>query len=361
MTDNDGATTATGGGTASRRSRPAVGIVEVARAAGVSNMTVSRVINDRPGVGQKTRDRVLAIMKELNFQPNTSARALKTGRPSAIGIVCLATTLYGPAVTLFGVEQAARAAGFSVNVVSLNAMTTATLEQAMGQLRQLPVAAVVIISPLVSSTQALRELPDDPPTVAVWAPSHLGLAVAAVDHEHAAAVATDHLLSLGHRTVWHVSGPAGWTGSEYRVAGWRRALESAGREVPAPVEGDWTARSGFEAGLRILADPTVTAVFAANDQMALGVMRAAQSLGRRVPEDVSVVGYDDAPDAAYYSPPLTTMRQDFTHLGKQALGLALDKIGHPSQGTAGAVVEPELVVRQSTAPMRSGIGRATER
>ena len=333
-----------------RSRRPAVGIVEVARAAGVSNMTVSRVINDRPGVGQATRDRVRAILKELNFQPNTSARALKTGRSSAMGIVCLATTLYGPAVTLFGVEQAARAAGFSVNVISLNTITTATLEQAMDQLRQLPVAAAIIISPLTSSAKALKKLPDSPPTVAVWAPSDLGVAVAAVDHERAAAAATDHLLSLGHRTVWHVSGPAGWTGSEHRTAGWRHALENAGRTVPAPVKGDWTARSGYEAGLRILADPAVTAVFAANDQMALGVLRAAGTLGRRVPEDVSVVGYDDAPDSAYYSPPLTTMRQDFTRLGEQALQLALTKIGHPYRADQDTLVEPELVIRESTAP-----------
>ncbi len=356
MTDHDGAAVSVDKGIGSRRVKTTAGIAEVARVAGVSNMTVSRVINDRPGVGAQTRDRVRAVMKELNFQPNTSARALKTGRPSAVGIVCPATTLYGPAATLFGVEQAARAAGFSVNVISLKTITEAGLRQAMAQLRQLPIAVVIIISPLSSSAEALRELPEEPPTVAIWAPSDLGLAVAAVDHERAAAVATEHLLSLGHRTVWHVSGPVGWTGSEQRTIGWRRALERAGRRVPAPVEGDWTARSGFESGLAILRDPSVTAVFVANDQMALGVLRAAQTLGRRVPEDVSVVGYDDGPDSAFYSPPLTTMRQDFTRLGERALHLALAKIGHADHPVPDALVEPDLVVRESTAPARDAVG-----
>ncbi|MBF8192596.1 LacI family DNA-binding transcriptional regulator [Nonomuraea sp. K274] len=337
-------------GAESRRLQPAAGIAEVARVAGVSNMTVSRVINDQPGVGARTRARIRVIMEELNYRPNSTARALKTGRPTSIGIICLATTLYGPAVTLFGVEQAARAAGFSANVISLNAITKVTLEQATAQLRQLPVAATIIISPLSSSAESLRDLPDEPPTVAIWAPSDLDVSVAAVDHEHAAAAATQHLVSLGHETVWHVSGPLGWTGAEHRVAGWRRALEQADRPVPEPVEGDWTARSGFEAGLAILRDRAVTAVFAANDQMALGVLRAARVLGRRVPEDLSVVGYDDGPDSAYYSPPLTTIRQDFTLLGERALQLALARIGHPARPAPDTLVEPELVIRESTAP-----------
>jgi DNA-binding LacI/PurR family transcriptional regulator len=313
-------------------------------------MTVSRVINGQPGVGDETRQRVRQIMKELNFQPNTAARALKTGKGNAVGIICLATTLYGPAVTLFGVEQAARAAGFSVNVISLDTITRATLEPAMAQLRQLPIAVVVIISPLSSSAEALRDLPGNLPTVAIWAPSGVGMAVAAVDHQRAAATATDHLLGLGHATVHHVSGPVGWTGTEQRIAGWRQALEKAGRAIPEPVEGDWTARSGYEAGLRLLREPTVTAIFSANDQMALGVLQAARVRQISVPDRLSVVGYDDGPDSAYYSPPLTTVRQDFKLLGERALRLALAKIGHPATPTVETLVEPELIVRETTAP-----------
>jgi DNA-binding LacI/PurR family transcriptional regulator len=334
--------------------RSVAGIADVARSAGVSMMTVSRVVNGQPGVGQETRERVRQIMKELNFRPNTAARALKTGRGNAVGIVCLATTLYGPAVTLFGVEQAARAAGFAVNVVSLDTITRATLEQAMTQLSQVPVAVVVIISPLSSSAEALHDLPGTVPAVAIWAPSGVGMAVAAVDHQKAAATATEHLLNLGHATVHHVSGPVGWTGTEQRVAGWRGALEQAGRPVPDPVEGDWTARSGFEAGMRLLQDPEVTAIFAGNDQMALGVLRAARVRQVPVPERLSLVGYDDGPDSAYYAPPLTTVRQDFKLLGERALQLALAKIGHPTAASLETLVEPELIVRETTAPAIQG-------
>lgn len=332
-----------------RASRSIAGIAEVARAAGVSKMTVSRVINDKPGVGEKTRERVRAIMKELRFQPSPTARTLRTGKPSAIGIICLATTLYGPATTLFGVEQAARAAGFSVNVISLNTLSGESLALAMAQLRQVPVAAAVIISPLVASADSLRELPDDIPTIAIWAPSDVGMSVATVDHERAAAAATNHLLSLGHRTVWHISGPLGWTGTEYRVAGWRRALADAGRTVPEPIAGDWSAQSGFDAASRLLDDPAVTAIFAANDQMALGVLRAARVRGIDVPGQLSLVGYDDGPDSAFYSPPLTTVHQDFGLLGERALNLALAKIGMPHAAPQD-MLEPALIIRETTGP-----------
>lgn len=339
-----------GGEPSSHLVREVVGIADVARSAGVSMMTVSRVINDQPGVGTKTRERVRQVMKDLNFKPNTAARTLRTGKGNAVGIICLATTLYGPGVTLFGVEQAARAAGFSVNVISLDTITRATLEQAMVQLSQLPVAVVVIISPLSSSAGALRDLTGNLPTLAIWAPSDIGMAVAAVDHRRAAANATEHLLDLGHATVHHVSGPVGWTGTEQRIAGWREALEQAGRPVPEPVEGDWTAQSGYQAGLKLLRKRGVTAIFAANDQMALGVLQAARVTHRSVPGSLSVVGYDDGPDSAYYSPPLTTVRQDFKLLGERALQLALANIGHLATPTVDTLFEPELIVRESTGP-----------
>ncbi|MFC5267203.1 LacI family DNA-binding transcriptional regulator [Kribbella qitaiheensis] len=347
---SDVADGSTGSEPSSHLVREVVGIADVARSAGVSMMTVSRVINDKPGVGKDTRERVRQVMKDLNFKPNTAARTLRTGRGNAVGIICLATTLYGPAVTLFGVEQAARAAGFSVNVISIDTITRASLEQAMVQLSQVPVAVVIVISPLSSSAGALRDLPGNLPALAIWAPSDIGIAVAAVDHQRAAANATKHLLDLGHDTVHHVSGPVGWTGTEQRIAGWREALEKAGRVVPEPVEGDWTAQSGCQAGLQLLPDPAVTAIFAANDQMALGVLQAARVLHRTVPESLSVVGYDDGPDSAYYSPPLTTMRQDFKLLGERALRRALTTIGHRAAPTVDTLFEPELIVRESTGP-----------
>jgi DNA-binding LacI/PurR family transcriptional regulator len=340
----------TGAVIANRRLSRGPGIADVARAAGVSMMSVSRVINDKAGVGEATRERVLQAMRDLGFQPNVLARALRTGRSSAIGVICLDTTLYGPAVTLFGVERAARAAGYAVNVVSLSSITPDALDGAFLQLRAAGVAAVIVISPMSASAEALRSMPPDLPVVAIWAPSDLGITVTGIDHTRAAGIATEHLLDLGHHSVWHISGPAGWTGSEQRIAGWRNALLRAGLQPPEPVPGDWTARSGYEAGRRMLENPSITAIFAANDQMALGVLHAARELGVRIPEQVSVVGYDDGPDAEYYAPPLTTVRQDFTELGAHALAVALQKIGEPVEQQATRPVETSLIVRETTAP-----------
>ena len=145
----------------------------------------------------------------------------------------------------------------------------------------------------------------------------------AVDHVVGAATATEHLLELGHRTVWHVAGPEGWLEAMHRLDGWQATLEAAGADVPEPLYGDWSAQSGYDLGRKLAADPEVTAIFAANDQMALGVLRAMNEAGRDIPGEVSMVGFDDIPEAAYFSPPLTTIRQDFDEMGTRGVRLLL--------------------------------------
>jgi DNA-binding LacI/PurR family transcriptional regulator len=171
--------------------------------------------------------------------------------------------------------------------------------------------------------------------------------VAGVDHRAGAARATRHLLNLGHRTVWHLSGPSNWIDSSGRRAGWLSVLTAEGREVPEPSAGDWSAQSGYEIGKRLAKEPKMTAIFVANDSMAMGLLRALREAGRRVPEDVSVVGFDDVPEAAYFWPPLSTVRQNFGEVGRQAFQLLLDRIAG-AEGDTGHLVEPELVVREST-------------
>jgi DNA-binding LacI/PurR family transcriptional regulator len=156
-------------------------------------------------------------------------------------------------------------------------------------------------------------------------------------------------LSLGHQTVWHVAGPTDWLEARQRTAGWRRTLEEAGAEVPPPLPGDWSARSGYDAGRVLARMPDVTAIFAANDSMAVGIMRAFHEAGRPIPGAVSLVGFDDVPEAAYYSPPLTTIRQDFGEVGRRSLALLLDQIEAGSRPAQRHVVETTLVVRDSTA------------
>ncbi|MFB4316065.1 LacI family DNA-binding transcriptional regulator [Actinomadura sp. 21ATH] len=321
---------------------------DVAARAGVSAMTVSRVLNTPEKVRPATRARVLAAMRELDYRPNSAARVLVTGRSRVLGVVSFDTTLYGPASTLYGIERAARRAEHTVSIASLSSLTRRSVQDAVERLRAQSVDGIVVIAPHRSAAEGLRGLPPDFPAVVVGAGDDLPVPVAAVDHRAGAARVTRHLLSLGHATVHHVAGPGDWIDASERVAGWRAVLEAAGRPAPEPLPGDWSARSGYEQGRRLAADPEVTAVFAANDPMALGLLRALREAGRRVPEEVSVAGFDDVPEAPYFAPPLTSVRQPFGEVGRHAFQLLMDRIAGV-EGAPRRTVEPELVVRESTA------------
>jgi DNA-binding LacI/PurR family transcriptional regulator len=321
--------------------------MDVAVLAGVSAMTVSRVLNAPDMVRAETRARVLAAVRELDYRPNQAARQLVTGRSGVLGVVSIDTTLYGPATTLYCIEQAARHAGYNVSIASLSSLNRNSMEEGVQRLRAQAVDGVIIVAPHESAADGLRHLPPEMPVVAVDAGDDIPVPVAKVDQPAGAARVTRHLLSLGHGTVWHVAGPADWLDANGRIEGWRGALEAAGRPVPEILRGDWSSRSGYQIGRRLAQDPEVTAVFAANDQMALGVLRALREAGRRVPEDVSVAGFDDIPESAYYWPPLTTVRQDFGAVGRHAFHLLLDLMAGTQPG-ARRLIEPELIVREST-------------
>ncbi len=328
------------------RRRPAV-MADVAQLAGVSHQTVSRVLHDSPHVRSDTRERVLAAIRQLDYRPNSVAQALVTGRSKTLGVVSFDTTLYGPASTLLGIEQAAHDAGYAVSVSSLRSLNRGTVLAAIQRLRDQGVDGVAVIAPLRAGVDALRHLRPDFAVVAVEAGPDASIPVATVDQAAGAAAATRHLLNLGHKTVWHLAGPTDWKEAEERVEGWRSVLKAAGVPIPAALRGDWTARSGYELGRTLLQIPEMTAVFVANDQMALGLLRRLHEAGREVPRDLSVVGFDDIPEAAYFTPPLTTVRQDFAELGRRCLNMLLARIeGEPV--TNRVVVPPELVVRGST-------------
>ncbi|RJL32728.1 LacI family DNA-binding transcriptional regulator [Bailinhaonella thermotolerans] len=340
-----------GSGGRERAARPPV-LSDVAALAGVSMMTVSRALNDPARVHPDTRARVLAAVRKLGYRPNSAARRLVTGRSGALGVVSFDTTLYGPASTLHAIEQAARRRDYVLNIASLDTLNRLSIEDAVDRLRAQSVDGVIVVAPHESAAEGLNHLPAELPVVAVDAGDSPSVPVVMVDQYGGAVRATRHLLSLGHETVWHITGPDDWVDARGRAEGWKAALEAAGRQAPEPLAGDWTARSGYRAGRRLAADPAVTAVFAANDQMALGLLRALREAGRRVPEDVSVVGFDDIPEAAYLWPPLTTVRQDFHEVGAQAVDLLLSRLaGAPAPGAR--TVEPELIVRESATPPRS--------
>ena len=331
-----------------RKRRPVMS--DVARLAGVSHQTVSRVINDSRHVRAETRERVEIAMRQLNYRPNSVARALVTGRSKTLGVVSFDTTLYGPASTLYGIERAAHDAGYFITIASLERLDRASVLEAIERLRMQGVDGILVIAPQEGGARALLQAPAGVPLVALEAGPHDVVPLASVDQFAGAWLATDHLLQLGHRTVWHLSGPTGWPEAADRVRGWRDALQAGGATLPPALEGDWSARSGHELALQLVDDPNVTAIFVANDQMALGALRALHESGRRIPQDVSVVGFDDIPEAPYFTPPLTTVRQDFNEMGRRGLRLLLDAIAMPDGPPTHLEVAPELVVRASSGP-----------
>jgi len=323
-------------------------MTDVASLAGVSHQTVSRVINKHPNVTPTTRTRVLAAIEELGYRRNNAARALVTGRSQTLGVVTLNSTLYGPASTLYGIEQAALESDYFVTVASLRSTDRPAVRQAIARLVDQGVEGVIVIAPVDSVVEALADLPRDLRVVAVEGDAEADIDVVTVDQHAGAQSATEHLLSLGHTTVWHVAGPTDWLEARQRTAGWRSTLERAGLEVPPPLRGDWSPRSGFEAGRVLARMPEVSAVFVANDSMSVGVLRAFHEHGLHVPGDVSIVGFDDVPEAAYFSPPLTTVRQEFAEVARRSLALLLDQISSGTRPAKRQVVGTTLVVRDST-------------
>ena len=333
------------------RRRAAV-MTDVARLAGVSHQTVSRVINGSPQVRPATRERVLSAMRTLDYRPNSAARALVTGRSRTLGVVSFDTTLYGPASTLYSIERAAHQSGYLITIVSLEALDRESVLSAVERLRLQGVDGILVIAPLEGAGEALVDLPRDLPLVAVEAGPRGALPVVAVDQFAGAEHATRHLLELGHRTVAHIAGPADFVEAHQRIEGWRAALDAAGAAAPPVLVGDWTSRAGYDLGRRLLDEVAgVSAIFVANDQMALGVLRALHEAGLEIPRQVSVVGFDDIPEAPYFTPPLTTVRQDFAEVGRRSLRLVLDMMeSADGQPRSPALVVPELILRSSTAP-----------
>ncbi|MBW6435375.1 LacI family DNA-binding transcriptional regulator [Actinoplanes hulinensis] len=322
-------------------------MTDVARLAGVSHQTVSRVLNDHPNVKEQTRIRVRAAIAELGYRPNRAARALVTGRSQLIGVVARNSTLYGPASMLTEFEQAAADAGFAVSVGSVRELDRSSISAVVDRHLDQRVAGLVVIANVASAAEALAEIPGDVPVVFIDGDPASGRPLVTVDQVAGARAATRHLLDAGHETVWHVSGPTDWFDSAGRIQGWKQTLLEAGAEVPPLLSADWSAAEGYRTGQMLARMPEVTAIFTANDHLALGILRALHERGRRVPHDVSIVGFDDVPEAAYFIPPLTTVRQAFGDVARAALSLLLGQMRDDSGTAHQIVVPPQLIVRES--------------
>jgi DNA-binding LacI/PurR family transcriptional regulator len=330
------------------------GGTDVARLAGVSQKTVSRVFNNEPYVGDQVRRRVLEAARQLGYRPNLAARALQSGRTHRIGVASLGSALFGPATLLVALERAARQTGYALSIVNTFEDEQGSLADALLNLLAQDVDAIVLLEPIDEGETSLTV--DVPVLMLGRAPLVSAPKVLTVDAGEAGDPAEDvvrHMLALGHATVHHVAGPLRWWAARERLDGWQRVLKEEGRTVPSYVEGNWTAASGYRAGQELARDPEVTAVFVANDDMAIGVLRALQESGLHVPRDVSLVGFDDIPPAAYLSPALTTVRPDNTMLATVGLQRLVGFLQNPE---ASPVLLPapmhQLMLRESTGRRR---------
>lgn len=325
-------------------------LADVARHAGVSGQTVSRFVNDPGLLAAPTAERVRRSVEELGYRPNGVARALKAGRTNTIGLVTADSTDYGPTTLLYAAEQAVRAAGHYVSVSSVPWIDGGRILKAAESLRDQGVDGLLVLCAIPGGFSPLAAGDIGLPTVLAFHPVDGSLPWASFDDAGAASRLTGRLLRLGHRTVHHVGGPPTHPSAGLREQGWRAALTVAGR-TPEPVQpGDWSAESGYAAGLRLAGDPAVTAVFCANDSTALGVLRAMAERGREVPGQVSVVGFDDAPGSRYLNPPLTTVRLEFRDLGERCVELIRSQLADAGCPVSGSLLPAEVVVRASDGP-----------
>jgi DNA-binding LacI/PurR family transcriptional regulator len=330
-----------------RKRGPSLG--DVARHAGVSTQTVSRVANGLTNVEETTRDRVLASMQALGYRPNRAARALRSGTFRNLGVVMFTLSSYGNMRTLDAIAVSAATAGYSITLVPVEHPTQQDVSVAFQRLLEQAVDGIIIVIEAHIVDRADVELPPGLSVVVVDSTERSDYPQVDTDQAEGARQATEHLLSLGHRTVWHISGPAESYSASRREQAWRRTLEEAGAPVPPVLHGDWSTTAGYEHGRDIATRPEITAVFAANDQMALGVLRALHEAGRRVPEDVSVVGFDDMAEADSFWPPLTTIHQEFEAIGRRAVALLIAEIEGQPEPVRSNVMPTRLVVRASSA------------
>jgi DNA-binding LacI/PurR family transcriptional regulator len=323
-------------------------IRDVAALAGVSYQTVSRVLNDSPSIKDSTRQRVLDSIKELSYRPNQAARALVTSRSRTIGVLSLESAHYGPATSINAIEQAAREAGYRLSITNIPSGDYASIKSGLDYLLSQSIEALVVSAPQVRVFDAINELSINVPFVTLESTGRDPGHSLSVDQFAGARLATRHLIELGHTEIMHISGPQNWIEAEARMQGFLAEINEAELRTRAPILGDWSAHFGYYAGLELLRFRDFTAVFVGNDQMALGFMHACREAGLDVPGDISIVGFDDIPEAAHFAPPLTTIRQNFVEVGRRAVALLLAEM-HGTDDHNHEPIAPELVVRGSTA------------
>lgn len=335
-----------------------VTIKQVAKEAGVSTQTVSRVINDRPDVAPETRQRVQNVIDQLGYQPSHVARSLIQGRSFTFGVVGYGLDYFGPSYTISGIEQEASELGYTLMLSLTRRPEASSVSQILGDMLSRHVDGIIWAVPEIGENHTWvgdQAYNLSVPIIFLSMEPQSGQFVVAVDNYSGGLMATRHLISRGCQHIGLIAGPLDWWEARQRRLGWQEALDSAGllRQDSLIAEGDWLPASG-ERGLNQLLKrhPEIDGVFASNDQMALGALRAARRLGRHTSEDLAMVGFDDIPEAAYFYPPLSTVRQDVVELGRRAVRELSRAIETSRDGSVLPpkvnLLQPTLVVRDSS-------------
>ena len=323
---------------------------EVGALAGVSHQTVFRVIQGHSNVKESTRKRVMAAVEQLGYTPNLSARSLVTGRSHMLGLITVGSADTGPISSTSGFAEGftsrARQREYYVSATHVTDTDPQGLRTSLGYFLQQRFEGVVVLTPTMEVLNALKGARPALPFVTLGGGSVFPENSVSLDQTRGAVLATQHLIDLGHTRIGHIAGPLRRFDAMERLGGWRETMRRNDLDASRVWEGDWSARSGSALGPQLF-DSGATAVFCANDQTALGVMHAARLRSIRVPQDLSIVGFDDMPEAPYFPTPLTTVRQDHERLGEDSVELLLAQID-PSYPHAEVLVEPTLVVREST-------------
>lgn len=332
-------------------------IYDVAQAAGVSHQTVSRFLKGFEGIRPETREKVVRALDELGYRPNLTARSLKSGRSHRIGALTHELSNVGPSRVAEGASAAARERGYVLDLVSLDAADPRAIEESLELITQHSLAGVLALSSTDEMTRAFE-------TTAFRVPVFIDAELDDSDGNPRSALTRvgvpaliEHLAGLGHTRFLHIAGPLIWSAARNRIVAYHAELEARGLHSVGVLPGDWSARSGHQAIASLSELPDATAIVAANDQTALGAMLALRERGVRIPEDVSVVGIDDIPEAAYFDPPLTTVRIDFEAQGRASVLKLIAQIEGTEPPAAQAPM-PRLMVRRSSAPA-PGTGLST--
>lgn len=326
-------------------------IYDVAAHAGVSHQTVSRFLAGFEGIRPATRERVAQAIAALDYHPNMSARFLATNRSHRIAILTADLVSAGPSQTLQGLATAGRDAGYLMDIITIDLRKPESLTETVAILRRQEFAAIVVIAVSDGIREAIAGVDFGVPLYLDSGPADLSSTDGDSFNAQGIELIVDHLVALGHERIQHLAGPSEWVAARNRAAAFTEAIAARGLPALAPMRGDWSPRSGDNA-LQIGLDATATAIVSSNDQMALGALRQLDTRGVRVPADVSVTGFDDIQEAAYFHPPLTTIRIDFARQGAFIFGSLLAEIKDEEAPGRDMFLRPELIIRESTGAPR---------